>query len=198
MRTSMTGRRPIPSRKSRWAQQGARWLVGTGVSPNQISVASIVVAALGAAMLIVSRDEHGGLRVGLLLVAALCIPLRLLCNLFDGMVAVEFGRKSKAGEVYNELPDRIADSLFLIGAGYAVSSVDWAEAIGWLAALLAVTTAYVRTLGAATGAPPDFAGPFAKPQRMAVLAIACVLVFRRGLVGELLALRGNKTPQQGH
>ena len=33
---------------------------------------------------------------------------------------------------------------------------------------------------------------------MGVIFVVCVLAFRRGLVGELLALRGNKVPQQGH
>ncbi|WP_372527249.1 branched-chain amino acid ABC transporter permease [Piscinibacter sp.] len=33
---------------------------------------------------------------------------------------------------------------------------------------------------------------------MGVIFVVCVLAFRRGLVGELLALRGNKVAQQGH
>ena len=33
---------------------------------------------------------------------------------------------------------------------------------------------------------------------MGVIFVVCVLAFRRGLVGELLALRRNKAPQQGH
>ncbi len=33
---------------------------------------------------------------------------------------------------------------------------------------------------------------------MGVIFVVCVLAFRRGLVGELLALRGNKPPQPGH
>ncbi len=125
--------------------------------------------------MILSRGQDDGLRAGLLLFAALCMPVRLACNLFDGMVAVEFGKKSKSGEIYNELPDRIADALFLIGAGYAALDFRWMEAVGWAAALLAVMTAYVRTLGVAAGVAADFSGPLAKQQRMAVLAGACVL-----------------------
>ena len=33
---------------------------------------------------------------------------------------------------------------------------------------------------------------------MGAIFVICVMAFRRGLVGELLALRGNKVPQQGH
>jgi len=171
----MAGRRPIAARESPWAVQTAKWLAEAGVAPNQISVASVVVAALGAASLIVSGQQDGGVRYGLLLVAAACIPLRLLCNMLDGMVAVEHGKQSKSGEVYNELPDRIADSLLLVGAGYAASDLVWAVIAGWTAALFAVITAYVRTLGASISSGQDFSGPLAKQQRMALLAAACAL-----------------------
>ncbi len=171
----MSDRRPIPSRQSGWAKRSAKLLAGAGVSPNQISIASTAVAAVGAACLIASRDAHDGARATLLLAAALCIPLRLLCNLFDGMVAVEFGKGSKAGAVYNELPDRLSDALLLVGAGYAAGRFDWAPELGWTAALLAILTAYIRTLGSASGATADFSGPFAKQQRMMLLAAACVV-----------------------
>jgi hypothetical protein len=35
-------------------------------------------------------------------------------------------------------------------------------------------TAYVRTLGAAIGAPVNFCGPMAKQHRMALMTIACL------------------------
>ncbi|MFC4259844.1 hypothetical protein ACFOZ5_12460 [Marinobacter lacisalsi] len=45
---------------------------------------------------------------------------------------------------------------------------------GWLAALLAVMTAYIRVLGSALGVPADFRGPMAKQHRMALLTVACL------------------------
>ena len=39
----------------------------------------------------------------LLVVAAGMIQLRLVCNLLDGMVAVEGGMKTKSGELYNDV-----------------------------------------------------------------------------------------------
>jgi phosphatidylglycerophosphate synthase len=97
--------------------------------------------------------------------------MRLICNLLDGMVAVEGGKKAKDGPFWNEAPDRIADALLFAGAGYAAGY----PALGWAAAVLAVGTAYIRELGRAEGFPPDFSGPMAKPQRMAVLTGAAVL-----------------------
>ena len=81
------------------------------------------------------------------LVAAACVQLRLVCNLLDGMVAIEGGRKSKVGAIYNEFPDRIADTLFLVPLGYA-AGMPW---LGWACALLAALTAYVRVFGGSLG-----------------------------------------------
>ena len=110
----------------------------------------------------------------LFLAAGMLIQMRLLCNLFDGMVAVEGGHKTKSGEIYNELPDRFADIFILIGAGNAWMRVEWGPLLGWLCAVLALLTAYVRALGAAAGASQHFCGPMAKQQRMALMTIACV------------------------
>ena len=37
--------------------------------------------------------------------------------LFDGMVAIEGGKKSANGDLYNDMPDRFADALFIIPVG---------------------------------------------------------------------------------
>src|SRR6478672_1892595 len=50
---------------------------------------------------------------------AVCVQLRLLANLLDGMVAVASNRTSKLGELFNEFPDRLSDAATLIGLGYA-------------------------------------------------------------------------------
>jgi phosphatidylglycerophosphate synthase len=145
------------------------------LKPNQISVASIFVAAGAGACLWwsgVTPSRTAGL---LLIAAAALIQVRLLCNLFDGMVAVEGGLKTKSGEIYNELPDRFADAFILIGAGYAAPHLSWMPLAGWLAALAAVITAYVRTLGASAGTSQYFCGPMAKQERMAIVTFASII-----------------------
>lgn len=108
--------------------------------------------------------------------AAACIQLRLVCNMLDGMVAIEGGARTKSGEIYNELPDRFADLFLIVPAGYAVDAPShWGPLAGWIAGALAVLTAYVRALGTSAGARPDFSGPMAKPHRMAVLSMGCIL-----------------------
>jgi phosphatidylglycerophosphate synthase len=171
-------RRPMKARSTGWARALAALLARAGASPDLISAASVAFAALGGALFVwAGASRLGWLRAGLLAGAALTIQLRLLANMLDGLVAVEHGRGSAAGPIWNELPDRIADALFLAGAGYAVSASGVRGGIeaGWIASVLAVLTAYVRELGRGLGFAADFSGPFAKPQRMGALTLAALV-----------------------
>jgi len=159
-----SNRRPIAARGSAWAQRLAGGLARSAVTPNQISVASVFFAATGAALLAWWPTWIG------LLACAVCVQLRLVCNLLDGMVAMEGGKASAVGKIYNEFPDRIADSLLIVALGYACG-MPW---LGWLGALLAALTAYIRVFGGSLSFAQDFRGPFAKQQRMAVLTVACI------------------------
>ena len=127
-------------------------------------MAGIAFAALGASALVLLAYGRIPAPVGLLIGAA-GVQLRLLCNMLDGLVAVEGGLKSKAGDLFNEAPDRIEDVLLLVSAGIACGQPQ----LGWCCATLAVATAYFRAFGASLGFGQDFCGPCAKPHRMAIL-----------------------------
>lgn len=150
----------------------AQWLGRVGARPNGVSLAGVVFALTAVVAYGFAPTVSEGGRVALLLLAAACIQLRLLCNLLDGMLAVEGGFKSKTGDIYNDLPDRIADVLILVGAGYAIRHVAYGPTLGWAAAVLAVSTAYVRLLGGSIGARQHFIGPMAKQHRMFTLTLA--------------------------
>ncbi|NDD93337.1 CDP-alcohol phosphatidyltransferase family protein [bacterium] len=170
----MSNRRPLTSRDSSWARVLAATLAGTGVTPDAISILSVVFAALSGLAFYRYGQSNAESSVWAIS-AALLVQLRLLCNLLDGMVAIEHQKKSKTGDVFNEVPDRIADLLILVGAGYAVTTVTWGAELGWAAACFAVLTAYVRALGSSLGLPARFYGPMAKPHRMATLTVATLL-----------------------
>ena len=185
----VSARRPLRSRDTAWARTLAQALTRAGVKPNIISLASIGFGALAGAALVAAGRAAGIAPVLLFFAAAACIQLRLLCNLLDGMVAVEGGLRTKSGEIYNELPDRFADVFIIVGAGYASPGVPWAATLGWTAAALALITAYTRALGVVAGASQQFTGPMAKPHRMALLTAACVsaaFLEMTGLAFELL------------
>ena len=164
-------RRPLGSRKSAWAGRLAAWAVQRGYTPNQISRASIAFSAFGLIFFALSPFGPGLWQFLCLLLAAATIQGRLVCNLIDGMVAVEGGQGTKDGPFWNEAPDRLSDLFLLVGAGIAAGN----PGLGTLAAALAIATAYLRELGRAEGFPPDFTGPLAKPQRMAVLTVGTIV-----------------------
>ncbi len=167
----MTDRRPIATRNAGWAQAAARKLAGSSVTPNQISIASMFAALLAGAAFWGAGYANALASAALLILAAAFCQARLICNLLDGMVAVEGGKREPSGPFWNEFPDRVADILILGGAGLGIAH----PALGFAAVSMAVFTAYVRELGHATGAPSDFSGPMAKPHRMAVMTGAALL-----------------------
>jgi len=174
-------RRPIQARSARLIQALARLLAQCGLSPNQVSISSVGFAIIGSCLL--AWEATGTPNFLMLIGTAVCIQLRLLANLLDGLMAVEGGHQTKTGEMFNEFPDRIADVSLLGAAGYAARQGHLGIAAGWMAAVLAVGTAYIRAFGARRGYPQDFCGPLAKQQRMFLLTLGCSLGAGEELLG---------------
>lgn len=176
-------RRVLATRNAGWAKACARWLARMGVRPNAVSVAGVVVAMAASLAFYEAPDLTRGRGAALLLVAAASIQLRLLCNLLDGMLAVEEGFKTSSGEIYNDLPDRVADVFILVAAGYSARHLAYGTTLGWAAAVLALFTAYVRVLGGSLGLKQHFIGPMAKQHRMFTLTVATLLAAVEALYG---------------
>ena len=164
----MAERRTIATRNTQWAQALARKVAAAGITANAVSVIGVVFA-LGAAAAFLMTCRASGWAWWVL--AAAGIQGRLVCNMIDGMVAVEHRGATPTGALYNDVPDRIADTVILVAAGYAVGRPD----LGWVCAIVAMLTAYVRALGGALGTPQFFCGPQSKSQRMAVLTVAALI-----------------------
>lgn len=165
-------RRPIGARNAGWAKRVAETLARTKVTPNQISIASMVFAALAGVCLWQGGGADGTARTAWFLAGALLCQVRLLCNLFDGMVAIEGGKSTPDGPFWNEFPDRVADLFIFVGAGLGFAAAG--QILGWAAAAFAIFTAYVRELGRAIGAGSDYAGPMAKQHRMATITLGAL------------------------
>jgi phosphatidylglycerophosphate synthase len=170
-------RRPIKMRDSHWSQDAAAYLVRAKVTPNQVSVMSAVFAAAGTALLIASATVTmmPATKALAFFLSGIFIILRLVCNLLDGLMAVEYKQATKCGDLFNELPDRFSDSVLLVAAGYAANSGIIGSTLGWLCALLALTTAYLRAFGARYSNSQDYSGPMAKQQRMFTLTCGLVI-----------------------
>lgn len=163
--TEEFSRRPIASRDTKWATHVTGRLVAARVQPNHISIASVVAALLACIALALSANAAPAFAGLLLILGAALTQMRLLCNLFDGLVAVEGGMGGPTGAFWNEVPDRLSDLLILTGFGVAAG----APSLGLLAGALAIFTAYLREFGRAQGLGSDFSGPGAKSHRMAVV-----------------------------
>ncbi len=171
-----TSRRPIADSFRATARAAVRGCVRHGVSADAVSYASIVASAGAGGMFLVS-----GRAPWLLLVAPGLCYARLWFNMLDGMVAIAAGTASRRGEILNELPDRLSD--VLVFAGVAHSGLAH-PAAGWGAAVAALLTAYVGTLGQAVAGRREYGGAMSKPWRMVTLqlgaAVAFGLIARRG------------------
>lgn len=162
-------RRPLAARNWSGSHRAARWLAARGVAPNAISVGGFVASlGAGAALAVGSYSSRPALW---LVIGCALILVRGMCNMLDGMVAVATGKASRGGELFNEVPDRLSDAVTLVGAGYAPGGVP---ELGYIAALAAVFTAYVRVQGCALGTSADFGGPMAKTHRMFVIVGAAL------------------------
>ncbi|NNE00282.1 MAG: CDP-alcohol phosphatidyltransferase family protein [Pirellulaceae bacterium] len=173
MSDETSNRRPLKTRGWGIFQRFAAWLATTPVTPNMISASSVLFGVAAgvtlAATSVVDDDLARRILWGL---SGVFIQCRLIANLLDGMVAIEGGKASAVGDLYNEVPDRISDSAIFIGAGFSLGGrID----LGLLAALVAVFVAYVRAMGASVGVGQVFAGPMAKPQRMALMTGVCLV-----------------------
>jgi len=164
-------RRPLESRGWAISQRVAEWLAKNHVNPNIISIGAMVCGiAAGLAFAATSGVSHHGWL--LWLGGALFVQMRLLGNLYDGMVAVLRQIASSVGELFNEVPDRVSDAATLIGFGYAAGSN---ALLGFVATCFALFLPYLRAMGKVAGAQQEFCGPMAKQQRMAVVTIAAII-----------------------
>ncbi len=147
----------------RTAQAAVRWCVRRGIHPNLVSYSSIVASA-GAGLCFWQAEAAPVL----LIAAVVFCYMRLWLNMLDGMVALASGKASRAGEIANELPDRISD--VIIFSGVAHSNLCH-TLLGYWVAIFALVVAYVGTLGQAIGVQREFSGLMAKPWRMLTLHV---------------------------
>ena len=167
-------RRPLASRGWKISEKVARWLARRGATPNAISVVGMICGILAGIMFAMTPGAAHAWFFWIL--GAVFVQLRLLANLYDGMVAVLRKIASPVGELFNEVPDRVSDAATLIGFGYAAGSD---LVFGFVATIFAIFLAYLRAQGKVAGAHQEFCGPMAKQQRMAtatIAAIACAVI----------------------
>ena len=132
-------------------------LARSGVTANQVTLfAAMVSVALGVFIAWRAPERWP------YLLLPLWMFLRMALNAIDGMLAREFGQKTRLGAYLNELTDVVSDSaLYLPFAFLPPFSPLWTGVV----IVLAVISEFAGVLGPAIGASRRYDGPMGKSDR---------------------------------
>ena len=132
-------------------------LARAGVTANQVTIAAAVVSVVLGAFVALRAPERWPF-----LLIPLWMFLRMAFNAIDGMLAREFGQKSRLGAYLNELTDVVSDAaLYLPFAWVPPFSPLWTGIV----IVLAVISEFAGVLGPAVGASRRYDGPMGKSDR---------------------------------
>lgn len=128
-----------------------------GVTANQVTLAACLISvALGAFVTWKAPERWPFLLI------PLWMFLRMAFNAIDGMLAREFGQKSRLGAYLNELTDAISDTLLYLPFAFIAPLDGWS--VGTVI-VLAVMSEYAGVLGLMVGASRRYDGPMGKSDR---------------------------------
>ena len=137
---------------------GVAGLARLGVTANQVTLLACAASvALGIALCIVLPEQ-----LSWLLVLPFFLFVRMALNAVDGMLAREFGQKSKLGAYLNEITDVVADSFLYLPFAY-LPGFDplWIGVV----IVLAVISEMTGLVGVMVGANRRYDGPMGKSDR---------------------------------
>ncbi len=129
-----------------WTHNLGRVLAQHNVTPNDISLLGVVFAATAGAAFYFSLQPDALDRALLLLLAAAAIQLRRLSGRLHAIVTRE-SVQPRPHAIFYDFPNRIAEALILVPAGYAVQNLPFGLELAWGAAFLGLFNAYVGQIG---------------------------------------------------
>lgn len=136
-------------------------LARAGVSANQVTLAAAVLSiVVGGLLSLPDRPP------GLFLLLPLWLFLRMALNAIDGMLAREFGYKSRLGGYLNELCDVVSDAALLLPFAFVAPFAAWSV---FLVVFLAALSEYAGVMGPLVGASRRYDGPLGKSDRAFVI-----------------------------
>ena len=150
----------------------ATGLVKAGATANQVTVAACVLSVFFAGVLFLYPNS--ALAWALLPV---WLFLRMALNAIDGIMAREFGQKSRLGALLNEMTDVVADAALYIP--FALLPGVHVQAVA-LFVWMALLTEFAGVLAVMISAPRRYDGPLGKSDRafiLGVVAVLCVCAF---------------------
>lgn len=135
-------------------------LAAAGITANQVTVAA-AVGSIAVALAIVAWIN----RPAIFLLLPIWLFLRMALNAVDGMLAREFGQKSRLGAYLNEIGDVVSDTALY--APFALVA-PFAPPMVVLVVILSMLSEFAGVLGPAIGASRRYDGPLGKSDRALV------------------------------
>ncbi len=150
-------------------QPALRGLRKVGVSPNQITIVSVLLSiAMGYGVL--QHQQHP--------IALLLVPIgylfRMGLNALDGMMARQYHMQSQLGEVLNELGDVVSD-IAIIFPFVIVPGISPVIIVAF--GVLAILNEFAGLLGKALGKERRYDGPMGKSDRALFIALYCLVAY---------------------
>lgn len=158
-------------------------LVTLGVTANKVTWFALLISALYG-LLVVYYAPH----YGVLFFMPFILFSRMALNAIDGMLAREFGQKSRSGAILNELSDVLSDTvLYLPLALFPLFSFEPVLCI----VILAIICEMAGVTALAVGSMRRYDGPMGKSDRafwIGALCLFCALGYQGVAVGIALWL----------
>jgi len=155
---------------SSFVRTTARFFANRGISPNLLSLLSLVFAAL-AGLLFGLSSKSMSFNLFLLL-AGVFVCLNAVFDGLDGLVAREIGNASRKGDFLDHVVDRYSD-VFIIGGIVFGGYAGWQ--IGVVAIIGVLLSSYMGTQAQAVGLSRMYGGMLGRADRMLLIIAATAL-----------------------
>lgn len=138
-----------------------RRLADAGTTANQVTLAAAIGSVALSVLLCCKSNNHA-----LFLLLPVWLAVRMALNAIDGMLAREFGQKSRLGGYLNELCDVVSDAALL--APFALIA-PFSQPTVFAVIGLAIVAEYAGVMGPLVGASRRYDGPLGKSDRAALV-----------------------------
>ncbi len=147
----------------------ARSMANAGVSPNAVSILSLVFAALSGILYYFSANSPA-----LVLAAGVLVALNSFLDAMDGLMARYLGIASVKGDFLDHVIDRYSDSFIICGIFFG-AHVNWQ--IGTIAIVGVLLTSYLGTQAQALNLGRYYGGITGRADRLVLIMLSSLLYF---------------------
>lgn len=145
-----------------------RGLAGAGVTPNQVTIAALLLSVMVGALIWLFPAYHA-----VLLLVPLTMFLRMALNAIDGMLAREHDMRSTLGGFLNEMADVVSDCALYLPFAIVLPAYAWLV-VGVV--LASVFTEMAGVCAQALGGSRRYDGPMGKSDRAFVFGLMALLL----------------------